>query len=479
MKSSLLTTLMSFVAHPTEVTQNNTTEFDKLVTDMRSVSRSASRQIATSMDTAIVAGGFDRNVKAIQSKTYNLNDQINSASCSVGQITANAHRFNGIVEKQDAALSQVNGAVEKMSTSVNRVTQVTNQKMKEAEKLRSVIAQGGESVTVTVNAIDEVSSAVAAVADVIKVINDIAAQIKFLAMNAAIESARAGVYGRGFSVVSGEMQSLSEDTAHNAKAISNSLKSIITQIQNAKAAGRTSGSTFVNIQKEVEVFFDAFSDISQSTASLSEGTAQIVNTVQDLQSVSNEIFGGSKEIALGSDSIDTVLRTIKDVSNDLLEDIGVIGKKANDISGAQSGIAQYIVDTSKNTEAFYKQMVEDGHLEKETSLFNFDLVVLMHRNWLIQLRAFLDGRKENLKATPEDHLKCDLGRWIYGDGKQLNEIPAYRKLEEQHEMFHKAAGLIIQAKNEGNKELAEERYQNLMNDYRSIVSLLEELVQVK
>jgi methyl-accepting chemotaxis protein len=479
MKSSLLKTLLSFVAQPAAATENNNTEFSKLITDMRSHSRSAGRQVSSSMDTAIVAGGFDKNVKAIQAKTNDLHDQISSASSSVEQIAANVHRFNCIIERQDTALSQVSGAVEQMSHSVNSVTRVTRQKMDAAGKLRSIIAKGGESVNTTASAIAEVNLAIAAVSDVIKVINNIAAQTKFLAMNAAIEAAHAGEFGKGFAVVATEVTKLSESTAKNSKVISNSLQSIIAQIHNAKNASETAGNTFAKVQKEVEVFVDAFSDISNTTAHLTDGTTQIVSTVQDLQSVSTEIFGGSKEIALGSDSIDTALRNIKDFSNDLLDDIDTIGKKASDISGAQSGIAQYMVDTSKNTEAFYKKMVEEGQLEKENTLFNFDLVVLMHRNWLIQLRAFLDGRKENLKATPEDHLKCDLGRWIYSDGKQLSEIPAYRRLEEQHEMFHRAAGLIIQAKNEGNKELAEDRYQHLMNDYHSIVALLEELVQVR
>ena len=152
-----------------------------------------------------------------------------------------------------------------------------------------------------------------------------------------------------------------------------------------------------------------------------------------------------------------------------------IEKKASDISGAQSGIAQYIVDTNKNMEGFFQKMVENGQVEKENILFNFDLIVLMHRNWLIQLRAFLDNRKEGLKATPEDHLKCDLGKWIYGDGKRLSGNNVYRILEEEHKKFHKEAGTIIQLKTEGSKQQAEEKYQELINNYQKIVSLLVKL----
>jgi methyl-accepting chemotaxis protein len=120
-------------------------------------------------------------------------------------------------------------------------------------------------------------------------------------------------------------------------------------------------------------------------------------------------------------------------------------------------------------------MVENGQLGKEDVKFNFDLIVLMHRNWLIQLRAFLDDRRDDLKVTSEDHLKCDLGKWIYGDGKRFQESQTYKTLETEHKKFHAEAGAIIKAKINNDKIKAEEKYQELMNEYRTVVSLLETL----
>jgi methyl-accepting chemotaxis protein len=139
----------------------------------------------------------------------------------------------------------------------------------------------------TDDAIAEVSSAVDAVEDVINNIYNLAAQIKLLSKNAAIESARAREYGKGFMVFSSELEALAEGTSKNAKAISNSLQGITTQIENAELAGHDSLCNLAGMQKEVEVFADAFSDIPHTTASLSDGTSQIANTAQDPRSVSN------------------------------------------------------------------------------------------------------------------------------------------------------------------------------------------------
>ncbi|OQY32246.1 MAG: hypothetical protein B6241_11625 [Spirochaetaceae bacterium 4572_59] len=114
----------------------------------------------------------------------------------------------------------------------------------------------------------QTASRIDAIQEMLEVINNVASQTNLLSMNAAIEAAHAGDSGKGFAVVADEIRKLAESTQENANAIGRDLSEIVDKINATTELGRQSKDAFGKIEQKVEVFVDAFREISSSLKKL-------------------------------------------------------------------------------------------------------------------------------------------------------------------------------------------------------------------
>lgn len=87
---------------------------------------------------------------------------------------------------------------------------------------------------------------------------------------------------------------------------------------------------------------------------------------------------------------------------------------------------------------------------------DFDEAIVSHLKWKIHLRNFLDGRGEKLdsaEVAKED--VCELGQWIYGEGKQFADTVPYQELVRKHAQFHLRAAEVVHKAETGDKRGAE------------------------
>jgi chemotaxis protein histidine kinase CheA len=109
---------------------------------------------------------------------------------------------------------------------------------------------------------------------------------------------------------------------------------------------------------------------------------------------------------------------------------------------------------------------------------DFESARYKHLLWKVRLRAFLDGREALSEAQAVDHTQCDLGRWLYTNGlKEYEHLPAIHELEQAHAQLHLIIRQILELKQSGEKQAAEQEMTKVEPLSQRIIELISEVEQ--
>ncbi len=240
---------------------------------------------------------------SFQSSISTVSTTVNQVATASTQLKSDAQSTHNDVERQHREIEQVASAVEEMSATTHDVSsniQQTAQETQDAsekstEGLRSAtearetilkLAHEVETASTAVKEIEEESNNISAILDVIRGISE---QTNLLALNAAIEAARAGEHGRGFAVVADEVRSLSQRTQDSVSDIEEKVRRFQEGSQNAVRAMET-GSDQANqgVQKITQVS-DTLTQINDSIQNINGSSLQIATAAEEQSAVANEI----------------------------------------------------------------------------------------------------------------------------------------------------------------------------------------------
>ncbi len=402
----------------------------------------------------------DMNVMA-QSLSTVINGIVMSANNVVSTVDVLRARGETVAhgaKDQSSQASQIATASEEMSQTIVDIAKNASASAQTSVHAMEIASKGktmAEGAVETVNKVyqstielstlvEKLNNRVGEIGNIVTVITGIADQTNLLALNAAIEAARAGEQGRGFAVVADEVKKLAERTIKATAEISEKIVAVKVESDQTTTSMAQATTDVTQAAQYIKNVGGSLNDIVDAVQKARDQITQIATSVEEQSAASEEVTNNIEKTSV-------IAQNMEAMSKDVMHEV--------------SGLIR-IAEELRNSTAGFKTTGSE--------LMILDLAKADHRVFVGKIAACLQGDAHLEPEKLPDHHSCRFGKWYDGEGKaRCGNLKSFQSINAPHETIHAVSKEAVKAKQAGHVKQAEELYGQIEQVSHKIEDLLD------